>query len=174
MLKPLLLLAVLVGATPALAHTHNTSDDAIHYNSVATSFERAIALAKDHVPNARVVEGSFDDDNGGEYDITLYSDNAKHEVNISATSGQILKHKQKRLKSSDKQQFRRYQNAKISLDRAIGQAERATGGKVYAVDFESERRRDVYELKVATKDNQTYKIRLDAKTGNVIEKKLDD
>lgn len=173
-LKKSLLLAVLLATTPALAHNHNTSDDAMHYNSAATSFDRAISIAKGHVPNATVVEADFDDDNGGEYDVTLYTDNAKHEISVSASSGQITKHKQKRLKSSDKAQLRRQQNAKISLERAISRAEQVAGGKVYAVDFDTERRRGVYELKVATTNNQSYKVRLDARNGNVLEHKLDD
>lgn len=173
-LKNCLMVVALLGAVaPSVAYSH-LSEDAALYNAASTPLERALTIATNQVSNAHVVEVEFDDDNGGEYDITLYTNDTKHQLTVGAINGQITKQKQKRLKSSEKQLFSHQKRAKMTLQRAIGRAERAVGGKVYALDFDRERQRDVYEFKVATSDNQTYKVRLDANTGKVIEKKLDN
>ncbi len=156
------------------ATTHNISQDASVYNAAPIKLNRAIAIAQGQAPNAQVVEVSFDDDNGGEYEVTLLSANGKFEVDISALNGQVVKQKQKRIKAKERNELQAYKVAPVSLTQAIAHAERTVGGSAYAVEFDEKSGANRYELKVATPTHQSYEVVINATTGAVISQKIDD
>lgn len=153
----------------------STSKDAVLYNNAAIKLSQALAIAQKQALGATVVEASFDDDNGGEYEIVLYSPQAKFEVDISAVTGQVIKQKQKRIKSDDLAELQAYNVASIKLNEALKRAEQiVNGSKAYDVEFDDNKNGlSVYDIKVATPNHQSHEIRLDANTGAVLKQKLD-
>ena len=66
-------------------------------------------------------------------------------------------------------------NAKISKERAVSIAEgQVKGGRAIYTDFERVDGRSYYEIDVRGSNKRTYEIKVDANSGKVISRKIDD
>ena len=62
--------------------------------------------------------------------------------------------------------------AKVTLTRAMQKAAQSLNGKVISAEFELEKGKPVYDIKVV-KGNQIYDVSIDANTGKVLSSQVD-
>jgi uncharacterized membrane protein YkoI len=64
--------------------------------------------------------------------------------------------------------------AGISASDAISIAQKDTKGAVSKVEFEQHKHKTYWEVELVTSKKQTYEFKIDATSGKVLKKKLDD
>lgn len=158
---------------PIFANTAMANDNALLLQQATLTAKDAINTATSRV-SGDVVDVGFDDDLGGVFELKVIRGNTKHDIEINAQTGNIIKHKQKRLDRSDRREYQAFKRAKISLDNAMERAiQAAGGGQVLAIEFDNNRHLSLYEVKVVN-DGLVHKISLHADNGTILEQTLDD
>ncbi|MCJ7842482.1 PepSY domain-containing protein [Lederbergia sp. NSJ-179] len=93
------------------------------------------------------------------------------DVDIDATTGAVIKVDKERAKQTKVSQQNENKNMPITEEKAISIALSDTQGEVTEIDFDSE---DLeYEMEIST-GNKEVEIKVDAKTGKILEKDIDD
>lgn len=159
------LAATIVGAT-AFAATKSTN------TSATISREKAISIAQEKA-SGTLLKAELDRENGVlvyEIDI-LDSSQKKHDIDINASTGQIVSYKQK---SYSKSKASQYTSAKITHDKAISIATTETGAKnVTSSKLDVEDGRLVYELTLRDDQYTEYEVVIDATTGSILSTDVD-
>ncbi|MDO4427320.1 MAG: PepSY domain-containing protein [Moraxella sp.] len=159
--------------TPFLANADSWQTDTVLASQHSLKMADAITAAKRHVVGD-VLSVTFDDDNGGSYDVSIIADKTEHELSFSAVTGQLIKHEQERVQRSLAREHRAFKAAKLDLETAQTAAVRAVGGgEVVGFEFDLEKRTPVYEVDVLH-NAQLKKVRIHANTGAVLSQRLDD
>lgn len=65
-------------------------------------------------------------------------------------------------------------SAAITIDRAIRIALKAVPGTVAKVEFEQEDNKTLWEVEIVTSDQQVFELEIDAKSGEILDKQVDD
>lgn len=66
------------------------------------------------------------------------------------------------------------QKAKLSVDQAMAIALTDVPGKVIEAEIEREKNTVIWEIEVVDNQNQMYEFEIDANTGDILEKQLDN
>lgn len=138
------------------------------------SLTDAIAIAEKE-GNGKAIDAEIEAAKAGhgQYAIEVLSNDGKHltEYKLNSNTGKVegtsneeIEKLLTRVKAED------VRNAQTSLSTAIRTAERQSGGKVIDAETEGNANTLHYELKVATADGKTNKIKIDGSSGKVASK----
>ena len=171
-----------IGANAIAAPVANTkavasSSEALSAMQSKISLTQAINIAKQNA-KGDLVSAEFDyDDDGknkgtGKYEVEFVSNGTSYEVKIDANTGKVLKTKQKKLDKKELAEYNAMKQAKVTLTSAMQKAAQSLNGKVISAEFELEKGKPVYDIKVV-KGNQIYDVSIDANTGKVLNSQVD-
>ena len=131
-------------------------------NREVIGFERAIAIALEHVGGGTVTEFEYDRDDA-EYEIEIYYNGYEYDLDIDAFTGDIKKFERER--DDDTSSDSPSSQEVIGLERAIAIAlERVGGGTV--TEFEYDRDDAEYEVEISF-NGREYDVEIDAFTGEI-------
>lgn len=146
---------------------------------VSFSVEDAIATFQKNLPDVDITEIEFDQKLGKEvFEITGVDDNKEYEWVIDANNQEILEKESEALDAEEKEGQKRQEklNLKelISLSEASDIAVKEIGSGT-AVDWQLDQELGQTYWEVKVKDgNRKIEVKLDAQSGEILEKKLDD
>lgn len=166
-------IAIASGQIPAISGAKTS--DAVAIAKSKISLEQAIAIAQKTV-KGDLISAEFDQNDymtGGEYDIEFIANGVEHEVKIDASSGKILKTKQKKLCAEDIAEYNAMKQAQITLTQAMQKATESINGKIIEAEFDFDNGIPAYEIEMA-KGMEIYKLMIDSMNGQVISSQLDD
>ena len=155
-------------ATPTQNTKTQTAQTKVVQSTI--SIDQAINIAKRNAQGV-VKSVEFDSDDN-QYEVELVSGTTNYKVELDASTGKIVKSKQKKLSTSDTQKYAPLTNAKVSLTQALKNANNTVKGQVTEAEFDTENGQPVYEVKIV-KAGEKHKVYVDVNTGKVIKTKLD-
>lgn len=171
---------MIVGGAATTVTAATASEEARAAQAAKISLKQAITIADDQVPGM-LTSAEFDDDDinaqGGVYEIEFSSDSMSYEVKIDAMTGRVISSEKERLDRGDVKDYNTQQQAKVDMMAAISLAEKDTEGRVVEIEFKNDRdytdHHHYYEVAVL-KGDQMYELNVDADTGMVFDKAVDD
>jgi uncharacterized membrane protein YkoI len=170
-----ILLLVLCAATSALAQRAQEPDvpptekEIKSFEKVKVSLAEAIRIAAKKYKDARVVDVSFDSQEGQlAYKVKTYQGNFVWEGAIDAWTGQIIGEGQitpvSKLDEEDQLELAGLQKASLDLSAATALAEEKGAGKAISASIEETNGRVVYEVMIV-KNGAATKFVIDPRTG---------
>lgn len=134
---------------------------------------RAIKIGSAAVRNGKVFDLELDRERGMlVWELDVASGSAVYDVTINARSGKVLR--VKRDHTPDRG-LRLLPAANVNAEKAARTATRAVpGAKVHGLELDRRRDRVVWEAELVTGKGVEYDVVIDAKTGKVLSKKVDD
>ena len=165
-------IAIASGQIPAISGAETS--DAVAIAKSKISLEQAIAMAQKTV-KGDLISAEFDQNDymaGDEFEVKFIDGDMEHEVKIDASSGKILKTKQKKLDAEDLAEYEALKQAKISLTQAMQKATQSINGKIIEAEFDFDNGIPAYEIEMA-KGVEIHKLVIDSINGQVISSQLD-
>ncbi|MFC6205628.1 PepSY domain-containing protein [Psychrobacter urativorans] len=165
--------AIASGQIPAISNAGNSEAVAIAKSKI--SLEQAITIAQKTV-KGDVISAEFEQNDyieGGKFEIKSIANNTEYEVKIDASTGRVLKTKQEKLDQQDIAEYNAIKQAQISLTQALQKSTQSISGKVIEAEFDLDNGKSIYEIKIA-KGTEIYQVIVDAMTGAIISKQLDN
>lgn len=125
--------------------------------------------AKKKVKNAKILSISYDADfTKPEYDVVMKKSNKKYKLTYNAHNGKLVEYGWSLITST------KSSTKKISMEKAKSIAsKKVPGGEFVKVEFDNDDGISVYEIEMI-KDGLEYELKIDAKTGKIIEFEVDD
>ena len=165
--------AIASGQIPAISNADESEAVAIAKSKI--SLEQALAIAQKTV-KGELTSAEFEQNDytkGGKFEIEFVADGNEHEVKIDASTGKVLKTKQQKLDQEDIAEYNAMKQAQLTLTQAMQKAAQSVSGKIIEAEFDLDRGLPLYEIEIA-KGTQIYEVIVDAMTGAIISKQLED
>ncbi|MFI6942187.1 PepSY domain-containing protein [Streptomyces sp. NPDC050418] len=141
------------------------------------TYDKAIEAAQKEVPDAKVTEAEYDDEDGDwEVDLVTAEPRA-HNVTVDATTGKVVRAHEDRMPDDQRDRLKfplaKLDAATVSLDEAAGRAlKEAGGGYVSKISIEGTEQRPTWDVEVVDGTVQ-HEMDIDAKSGEVVSKETD-
>lgn len=132
---------------------------------------QAISIAKQQNVRGKLKSIEYDADDS-EYEVEFASTSTKYKTKINARTGAVKSTEQERIESKDIAKYRALNATKTNLVQAVQIATRNGHGQVVEAEFDIENNKPVYELETL-RNNQKYKIVIDASSGKIIHTERD-
>jgi uncharacterized membrane protein YkoI len=134
---------------------------------------RAIRIATAAVNGGRVFDMDLDNERGGlVWELDVASSGKAYDVKIDARTGKVVKLKR------DRTPDRGVKLLKVAKVRATKAARTATAAvkpaDLRALELDRWRRKVVWEAELVTANGTEYDVKINARTGKVVSKKIDD
>lgn len=165
--------AIASGQIPVISKAGNSEAVAIAKSKI--SLEQAITIAQ-KTTKGDVISAEFEQNDyieGGKFEIKSIVNSTEYEVKIDASTGRVLRTKQEKLDQQDIAEYNAMKQAQISLTQALQKSTQSISGKVVEAEFDLDNGKSIYEIKIA-KGTEVYQVIVDAMTGAIISKQLDD
>ncbi|MGC6767567.1 PepSY domain-containing protein [Enterococcus sp. LJL51] len=147
---------------------------------IERSAEEAIKAYQEAYPDTSVTSLELDTSFGSYYyEVKGMDDNAEYEVKINAKTGELAKEKEERLDADEQNGVERKSEELslegiLSIDEAAAAALKAVGqGEAIEWSLEREMSTTYWEVKVVNGRSEAS-VKLDAKTGAILETEMDD
>lgn len=166
--------------TDASSGTSNGSTKTNINSEIVLTAEEALAAYEEAYPNTSVTSLDLDTSFGSyHYDVKGVDDSTEYEIKVNAKTGEVTKEREEKLDREDQNGVER-KNEALDLDGILTVEKAAaialeTAGQGEAVEWSLERELTTtyWEVKIKNGFSETS-IKMDAKTGTVLETELDD
>ncbi|CAM4308361.1 PepSY domain-containing protein [Lacicoccus alkaliphilus] len=149
----------------------HTSDEETVTDSGFIGMDEAVKVAKDKVGGGDVHEKAFDRDDN-EYEIDIFYDGSKYEVEINATTGEVKDIDQENESGGNYTNNIKLDGDFISSEEAIEAALEAVGGGTVA-EWDLDKEDDEYDIEIDYNGSE-YEVEINATTGEVLDVEKDD
>lgn len=162
-------------ATGVMAGTAFAADkaDITALEKAAVSMHDAIAITE-KASGGKAIDVSFDDDNGGTYDVTIINgDKTEHyTVNAVVKPAAALPDKSLMAKAGieTKGEKDALKMAKLSLSDAVAKAESQTKGKAIGAELTRKDKATFYDVDVVAAGDKVMQVTVDAMNGTAVTK----
>ena len=166
-----------VMSTTVIAAQTNLSTEIKAAKGNKVGLKQAITIATKHA-SGMLIGADYDEDDddteNGVYEIEFSTANDSYEVIVDAITGDVIGTDIERLDRDDINKYNVQRRTKVDIMRAIGIAEKQTGGMTLEVEFEDDRDYDDHPLYYKfdlLKGNEVVGINIDANTGETFANK---
>ena len=165
-----------VMSTTVIAAQTSLSTEVRAAQATKIGLKQAITIATKQASGTLIGADYEDDDDteGGVYEIEFSTASDSYEVVVDAMAGDVISTDTEQLDRDDINEYNVQRRTKVDIMRAIGIAEKQTGGMTLEVEFEDDRDYDDHPLYYKfdlLKGNEVVGINIDANTGETFANK---
>jgi len=165
-----------VMSTTVIAAQTSLSTEVRAAQATKIGLKQAITIATKHASGMLIGADYEDDDDteGGIYELEFSTASDSYEVVVDAMTGDVISTDTEQLDRDDINEYNVQRRTKVDIMRAIGIAEKQTGGMTLEVEFEDDRDYDDHPLYYKfdlLKGNEVVGINIDANTGETFANK---
>lgn len=158
------------------ANNFNLIPTKISPESAKVSLTQAIDIAKQKA-QGDVVSAEFKGkpslkSTGGMYKVEIADAQGNQKVKINAMTGEVISIKQEKADKDDVAEYSALRQAKLNLTQAMQTVSQTVGGQIVEAEFDVKNGLSLYKFETL-KDNQVYKVKIDANTGAVLSNQAD-
>ena len=165
-----------VMSTTVIAAQTSLSTEVRAAQATKIGLKQAITIATKQASGTLIGADYEDDDDteGGIYELEFSTASDSYEVVVDAMAGDVISTDTEQLDRDDINEYNVQRRTKVDIMRAIGIAEKQTGGMTLEVEFEDDRDYDDHPLYYKfdlLKGNEVVGINIDANTGETFANK---